>query len=99
MRKQTDKNYFAKCGEFEPIHILYVSDIKTSELDGSTNLTTCFCIILSDRIKSVLLKKIILIISIKNTFFHFNFSFFQNLLNKILNEIAYLRADLSKNGK
>ena len=80
-------------------HILHVSDFKFSALDRSMNLTTCFFIILSDCIKRVHLKKIILIISINNTFFHFNFSFFQNLLNKILNEIAYLRADLSKNGK
>ena len=76
MRKQTDKNYFAKCGEFESTHILHVSDLKSSTLDRSTNLTICFCIILSDCIKSVHLKKTILIISIKNTFFHFNFSFF-----------------------
>ena len=52
-------------------HILHVSDLKFSALDRSMNLTTCFFIILSDRIKSVLLKKIILIISIKNTFFSF----------------------------
>ena len=52
-------------------HILHVSDLKFSALDRSMNLTTCFFIILSDCIKRVHLKKIILIISIKNTFFSF----------------------------